>query len=157
RLTLGEEAWRATQSSLVEGWLRTPSTEFAGWAPVEVIHAERTAEWADAGTTARARILRAVLPRINTVTDPPDDPVTPLRFLLGAIGDGIALTTKDRLPVELVRDIADRFGWGMRAFIIRNESDVVEISELRDLATRTRLIELRLRHHTLSLTSAGRA
>ncbi|MGH4027094.1 MAG: hypothetical protein ACRDRV_21190, partial [Pseudonocardiaceae bacterium] len=141
---------------LVEDWLRTPGAEFAGRAPLDVIHDERAADWADAGTAARRSILRAVLPLFATTAEPPADPVPALRFLLEAVDQGITLTAKDRLPVDFVRDMAGRFGWGMAAFIIRKEGDVVELGEIRDLATRTHLITLRLRQHTLELTRAGR-
>lgn len=156
RFSVADEDWPARQRELVEDWLRTPGAEFAGRAALEVIHEERAADWAEAGTTARRSMLRGVLPLFATATEAPADPVPPLRFLLEAIDQGIALTGKDRLPVDFVRDMADRFGWGMPAFIIRKEGDVVELGELRDLATRTHLITLRLRQHTLELTAAGR-
>jgi hypothetical protein len=156
RLSVGDENWPARQGKLVEDWLRTPGAEFAGRAPLNVIHDERAADWAEAGTAARRSILRAVLPLFATPAEPPADPVRPLRFLLEAIDQGITLTGKDWLPVDFVRDMADRFGWGMPAFIIRKEGDVVELGEVRDLATRTHLITLRLRQHTLELTPAGR-
>ena len=156
RLSVGDENWPARQGKLVEDWLHTPGVEFAGRAPLDVIHAERAADWADAGTAARRSILRTVLPLFATTTEPPADPVRPLRFLLEAIEQGITLDSKDRLPVDFVRDLADRFGWGMAAFIIRKEGDVVELGEIRDLATRTHLITLRLRQHALELTPAGR-
>lgn len=155
-LSVGAEDWPAQQRTLVEDWLRTPGTEFAGRAPLEVIHEERGTDWAEAGTAARRGILREVLPLFATTIEPPADPVRPLRFLLETIEQGITLTDKDRLPVDFVRDMADRFGWGMPAFIIRKEGDVVELGEVRDLATRTHLITLRLRQHTLELTPAGR-
>ncbi|MGH3910208.1 MAG: hypothetical protein ACRDRM_05195 [Pseudonocardiaceae bacterium] len=157
RLSVGDENWPGRQGKLVEDWLRTPGAEFAGRAPLEVIHEERAADWADAGTAARRSILRAVLPLFAMSTEPPANPVQPLRFLLEAIYQGITLAGKDRLPVDFVRDMADRFGWGMAAFIIRKEGDVVELGEIRDLATRTHLITLRLRQHALELTPAGRA
>ncbi|MGQ0777641.1 MAG: hypothetical protein ACT4NY_25075 [Pseudonocardiales bacterium] len=50
---------------------------------------------------------------------------------------------------------AARFGWGLPAFTIRRETDVVEVVEVRDLATRARLIAVRKRR--LTLTATGRA
>ncbi|MGQ0777637.1 MAG: hypothetical protein ACT4NY_25055 [Pseudonocardiales bacterium] len=153
--TPGARAWRATQRDLVDAWLRTPSALFAGRTPVDVVHAERAVHWVDAGTTARGAILRAVLPRLTTRTDEERGPLDSLRFLLEAISDGFTLTTTGQLPPALVRDAAARFGWGLPAFKIRKESDVVELVELRDLATRAHLIAVRKRQ--LTLTTVGRA
>ncbi|MGH4015986.1 MAG: hypothetical protein ACRDSL_19105 [Pseudonocardiaceae bacterium] len=153
----GEQSWRSSQCSLVETWLRAPSPLFAGQPPVEVVHAERTAHWVEDGTSARHIIMRAVLPRLSTPIKPATDTMEPLRFLLDTINQGIALTTTGRLPLAFVRDVAARFGWGMPAFKIRHEGDVVELGELRDLATRTGLITLRRRPQTLTLTAAGQA
>ncbi|HEX2299949.1 MAG TPA: hypothetical protein VHH34_15805, partial [Pseudonocardiaceae bacterium] len=130
RLSIADENWPAQQSKLVGDWLRTPAGDFAGRAPLDVIHDERAADWADAGTAARRSILRATLPLFATATEPPADPVQPLRFLLDAIDRGLTLTAKDRLPVDFVREMANRFGWGMAAFIIRKEGDVVELGEI---------------------------
>ncbi|MGH3916950.1 MAG: hypothetical protein ACRDTC_26600 [Pseudonocardiaceae bacterium] len=154
-LTPGRRGWRATQRDLVDAWLRAPSILFAGRTPIDVVHAERAAHWADAGTTARRAILRAVLPRLTMVTGRTSEPVEPLRFLLDAVSNGFALTPTGRLPPALVRDAAARFGWGLPAFTIRKESDVTEVVELRDLATRARLIAVRKRQ--LVLTPTGRA
>lgn len=156
RLTVDDEDWSARQGALVEDWLRTPGAGFAGRAPLDVIHDERAADWVEAGSTARRSSLRAVLPLFATTTEPPADPVPPLRLLLEAVDEGITLAGRDRLPVDFVRDMAGRFGWGMAAFIIRKEGDVVELGEIRDLATRTHLITLHLRQHALELTAAGR-
>ncbi|MGH4023837.1 MAG: hypothetical protein ACRDRV_04545, partial [Pseudonocardiaceae bacterium] len=89
RLSVDDENWAAQQGKLVEDWLRTPGVEFAGRAPLEAIHEERAADWADAGTAARRSIMRAVLPLFAMSTEPPADPVQPLRFLLEAIYQGI--------------------------------------------------------------------
>lgn len=153
--TPGGQGWRATQCDLVDAWLRAPSTLFAGRTPVDVVHAERAAHWADAGTPVRRSILRAILPRLTTLTDGARNPLDPLRFLLEAISDEFTLTATGRLPPALVRDAAARFGWGLPAFAIRKESDVVEVVEVRDLATRARLIAVRKRQ--LTLTATGRA
>jgi len=115
---------------------------------------QRTARWADAGTPARSAILRAVLPLLAMPTDQATNTVTPVRFLLDAIGQGIKLTNTGRLPPSFVRDAADRFGWGLPAFTIRKEGDVVEVGEVRDLAIRAGLIAVRKRQ--LTLTTAGR-
>lgn len=153
--TPGGQGWRNTQRDLVDAWLRAPSTLFAGRTPLEVVHTERIARWAEAGTRARSAILRAVLPHLTPLTDRRSDPVEPVRFLLEAVSDGFLLTATGRLPPALVREAAARFGWGLPAFIIRRESDVVEVVELRDLATRAHLIAVRKRQ--LVLTPAGRA
>lgn len=153
--TPGGRGWRATQRDLVDAWLRTPSTLFTGRPPVDVVHAERAAHWADAGTTARRAILRPVLPRLTPPAGGAPEPVAPLRFLLDAISDGFTLTATGRLPPALVRAAAARFGWGLPAFTIRKENDVVEVVELRDLAIRSRLIAVRKRQ--LTLTATGHA
>lgn len=153
--TPARQGWRAAQRDLVDTWLRTPSARFAGRTPVDVVHAERVVHWADSGTTARSAILRTVLPRLTTLTDEARDPLDPLRFLLEAISEGFNLTATGQLPPALVRDAAARFGWGLPAFTIRRETDVVELVEIRDLATRARLIAVRKRQ--LILTTAGRA
>ncbi|MGH3981028.1 MAG: hypothetical protein ACRDRZ_18865 [Pseudonocardiaceae bacterium] len=146
--------WRTTQRNLIEAWLRAPCTVFAGRAPVDVVHAERAAHWAEAGTAARCAILQPLLPRLAMPTHQADA-VEPLRFLLDAIGDGLTLTTAGRLPPDLVQDVAARFGWGLEAFTVHRENHVVELSEIRDLATRARLT--RIRRRQLNLTDAGRA
>lgn len=156
-LVPGEQSWGTSQYNLVEAWLRAPSPLFGGAPPVDVVHTERTAHWAHTGTPARRAILRAVLPRLGTPATPVTDTMEPLRFLLDAIAQGVPLTATGRLPLDFVRDVAARFGWGMPAFKIRHEGDVIELGELRDLATRTRLITLRRRPPTLSLTAAGHA
>lgn len=157
--TPGGRLWRATQRDLVDAWLRAPSSRFAGRTPLDVVHAERVVHWADAGTAARRTILRTVLPRLAVLTDGAREPreplVEPLRFLLDAIDEGFTLTATGRLPPALVRDAAARFGWGLPAFTIRKESDVAELVEIRDLATRARLIAVRKRQ--LTLTATGHA
>lgn len=180
--TPGEDDWHHTQRKLVETWLRTPSTLFSGRTPADMVHAERAARWADSGTAARCTILHAVLPWLSTPSEQvagpiststtdtsttstsptPTDPghsttVEPLRFLLDAIDQGITLTATGQLPPAWLQDTAARFGWGMPAFKIRKEGDVVEIAELRDLATRARLILFRRRKGRLVLTDAGYA
>lgn len=151
--TPGGPDWRTAQRSLVEAWLRAPCAVFTGRAPADVVHAERAVHWAEAGTSARSAILHPLIPRLAAPAGPADV-VEPLRFLLDAIGDGLILTTAGWLPPDLVRDAAARFGWGMEAFTIRRENDVVELSEVRDLATRARLT--RVRRRQLNLTDAGR-
>jgi hypothetical protein len=154
--TPGGPGWRSTQRNLLEAWLRAPSTLFTGRTPLDVVHAERAAHWADSGPAARSTVLRGVLPLLGEPAEStPPDSLEPLRFLLETIHAGVTLTATGRLPPAWVRDAAERFGWGMPAFKIRKESDVVEIVELRDLATRGRLIAVRRRQ--LTLTPTGRA
>lgn len=153
--TPGARSWRSAQRNLVDAWLRAPSTLFAGRAPVDVVHAERTVDWADSGTAARRAILRGIVALLITRSDRPPEVVEPVRFLLDAINEGFALTGTGRLPPALVREAAARFGWGLPAFTIRKEADVVEVGEVRDLATRAQLIAVRRRQ--LTLTPTGRA
>ncbi|HEY2765869.1 MAG TPA: hypothetical protein VGJ13_17960 [Pseudonocardiaceae bacterium] len=151
----GARSWRTTQRNLVDAWLRAPSTLFSGRAPIDVVHAERAADWVEAGSAARRMILRGLVPLPVTRTGREPHPVEPVRFLLDAIHEGVPLTKTGRLPPALVREAAVRFGWGLPAFTIRKESDVAEVAELRDLATRARLITVRRRQ--LTLTPTGRA
>ena len=156
--TPGEPGWRSTQRDVLQAWLRAPSAQFAGRAPVDVVHAERAVRWAAAGPEARRTILNGVLTRLTQPTDLASertgDELEPLRLLLGAVRDGITLTPTGRLPPAWVRETAARFGWGSPAFKIRHEGDVVEVTEIRDLAIRARLIAVRRRQ--LTLTSGGR-
>jgi hypothetical protein len=151
--TPGRRGWRSIQRNLVDAWLRAPSPLFAGQAPVDVVHAERTVYWAEAGTSTRRTILHPVLPLLAMPTDRATDTVAPVHFLLDAISQGIRLTDTGQLPPAFVRDAAARFGWGLPAFTIRKEGDVVEVGEVRDLATRAGLITVRKRQ--LVLTAAG--
>lgn len=79
--------------------------------------------------------------------------LTPLRWLLEHIGDGVTLTQAGWLPKVLVLQVNDAFGWvDFFGFTVRGETDLPELASLDELARRARLITREGRRVSLSAT-----
>lgn len=63
--------------------------------------------------------------------------LAPMTWLLMACGDGVKPTAAGYLPSALVRDAVDRFDWWEMPGQPRTEGEVHQLSDLREIATRT--------------------
>lgn len=81
------------------------------------------------------------------------DCLTPLRWLLGHVGDGVTLTQAGCLPKALVLEANKTFGWfELLGFKVRTETDLPELATLNE-----RIAEGNdWRNRTWTLTSTGR-
>ncbi|WP_431684176.1 hypothetical protein [Kitasatospora sp. KL5] len=103
-----------------------------------------------------ARLLGRLVPEVLDHPLPaPADTAEPLRWLLGAIGDGVTLTQVGYLPSRLVTEAFARYPhWYPIGKGPRSEADLFQLAHLHELARRHRL--LTKRHRIVKLSSAGR-
>ena len=115
-------------------------------------------EWiaGERGETRR-RILAAIANRLLHSAELPAetaaDPLPRLRWLLGQLNHGIALTQAGNLNQKFVQQSADRFGWDFSR-PPRTEDDLFDLHQLRHLAQRLGLA--RRSGRMLMLTAKGR-
>ena len=157
-LVPGARGWKTRQQELVRRHLNTPRAELMGQTLAQLVLTERAETWVNlrrSGT--RRKILAAIANRLlhpaQLPADAADDPLPRLRWLLGELDGGIALTQAGNLSQKFVQQAADRFGWDF-ARPPRTEDDLYDLHQLRRLAQRLRLA--RRAGRTLTLTAAGR-
>jgi hypothetical protein len=106
----------------------------------------------------RQDLLTQMLPLLAGAVGVPvraSECLTPLRWLLEHIADGVTVTQGGWLPKALVREANDRFGWSnCIGGTLRTETDLPELASLNELARRVRLITKKSRK--VSLTARGR-
>jgi hypothetical protein len=157
-LVPGGRGWKAQQQELVRVHLNTPQAVLLGQALAHVILTERAETWVNLRRSeTRRQILAAIANRLLHPAQLPDgtaaDPLPQLRWLLGELDDGIALTQTGNLCQKFVRESADRFGWDLSR-PPRTEDELFDLHQLRRLAQRLGLA--RRSGRVLTLTAKGR-
>ena len=157
-LVPGRRGWKARQQELVRAHLNVPQAGLLGQTLAQVILTERAGTWLNARRSeTRRRILAAIANRLLRPAELPSataaDPLPPLRWLLGQLDGGIALTQTGNLNRKFVQDSADRFGWDFSR-PPRTEDDLFDLYQLRHFAQDLGLA--RRSGRMLTLTAKGR-
>lgn len=157
-LVPGARGWKTRQQELVRSHLSTPRVELMGQAFAQLILTERVETWVNVlRSDTRRQLLAAIANRLlhpaELSAEAAADPLPRLRWLLGELDSGIALTQTGNLSQKFVQQAADRFGWDFDR-PPRTEDDLYDLHLLHHLAQRLRLA--RRAGRTLTLTAAGR-
>jgi len=155
-LVPGERGWKQLAARITEVSLMLPRLDLRGGTMLAAVCRERRENWAAGYPAARQDLLTQMLPLLAGEVAVPveaSECLTPLRWLLEHIGDGVTLTQAGWLPRALVLEAKDRFGWfDLLGFTVRTETDLPELVTLNELARRARLITKRGRKVSLSAT-----
>lgn len=157
RLVPGARGWRARSAELTEEALRQPADD--GSSPLAEVLGERVQEWT--GRLGRRGIvlpddLSTALAEPQPSLAPVGETLEPLRWLLEQIGPGMKLTTSGYLPTAVVHAADERFGlrpWP--AYPVRSESDLPDLSWIRAVLERARLVTKA--RGRLSLSAKGKS
>ena len=157
-LVPGRPGWRARQKELMRAHLNVPQAGLLGQTLAQVILTERAETWVNARRSeTRRRMLAAIANRLLQPAELPAataaDPVPPLRWLLGQLDGGIALTQLGNLSQKFVQQSADRFGWDFSR-PPRTEDELFDLHQLRHFAQDLGLA--RRSGRMLMLTAKGR-
>ena len=157
-LVPGRPGWRARQKELVRAHLNVPQAGLLGQTLAQVVLTERAETWVNARRSeTRRRILAALADRLLQPAELPAataaDPLPPLRWLLGQLDGGIALTQAGNLSQKFVQQSADRFGWDFSR-PPRTEDELFDLHQLRHFAQDLGLA--RRSGRMLTLTAKGR-
>ena len=154
----GERGWSQLAVRITEVSLMMSRLDLRGGTLFQAVCRERAESWAAGHPAVRQDVLTQILPLLAGEVVVPagaSECLTPLRWLLEHIGDGVTLTKAGWLPTALVLEANDRFGWfDLFGFTLRTETDLTELATLNQLARRARLITKNRRG--LSLSAAGR-
>src|SRR5271165_2885123 len=157
-LVPGRRGWKARQQELVRAHLNVPQAGLLGQTLAQVVLTERAETWVNARRSeTRRRILAAIANRLLQPAELPAataaDPLPPLRWLLGQLDGGIALTQAGNLSQKFVQQSADRFGWDFSR-PPRTEDELFDLHQLRHFAQDLGLA--RRSGRMLTLTAKGR-
>jgi hypothetical protein len=158
-LVPGRPRWRNQAASITEMALTQPLDIPPGQTVVGLVTTERVGCWIDSARhPLHQRWRAAVANRLLHPVEPPADPsdaVAPMRWLLdlAAQTGGAELTQSHYLARAAVVAAVERFGWWDWPKPPRSESDVHELSTVRDAARRLGLV--RRRGRRLHLTARG--
>ena len=161
QLVPGARGWKAHQQNLARAHLSSARLELAGRSWLDVVREERLETWLQGRRSpTRRRLLQPLAAQLRREERLPagvEDPVAPLRWLLGELAGGQTLTQTGNLNRAFVQDAAGRFGWwdaGSHG-LPRSEDELYDLHQVRRLAQRLGLI--RRSGRTLGLTTNGRA
>ena len=167
-LVPGRPHWRSQAASITEMALTQPLDLPPGQTLVGLVITERVGRWIDSARHPLHQQWRAsVANRLLHPVEPPADPsnaVAPIRWLLdlAAQTGGAELTQSHYLARATVVAAVEHFGWWDWSKPPRSESDVHQLSTVRDAARRLRLVRRRGRRlhpppaaPTCSTTPAG--
>ena len=161
-LVPGSRGWRDQQAEIAISVLTTEDALLGGVPPYQRILDERMHAWVrGAGSTTRSGLLAPLAERLRAPVEVPMSAparamLRPLDWLLGEVGDGLALTAAGYLPPRTVGRALDELGW--RDELLgpsTREVDAYPVLVLRETAHRLGL--LRRRGSRLLLSPSGRA
>jgi hypothetical protein len=157
-LVPGVRGWKQLAVRITALSLAMPRLDLRGGSLFQSVCRERAESWATGYPAVRRGLLVPVLPLLSgeiPVPQEAEECLTPLRWLLEQVGDGVTLTAAGRLPTELVATANLRFGWSdLPGVMVREEPDLPELATLQDVARRSRLITTNGRK--ASLSASGR-
>jgi hypothetical protein len=150
--------FKTRSRGLVEAFLNTPSMEYEGASPLNVVRRERTALWAHRLNPRVTPFWTEVLPALQAESLVPanlDLSLAPAKALLEAVGDGVTLTGAGYLPAKLAVALDERFAWTeVFTFNPRGEGDIPPLQWLREHLREQRL--LTTRGNKLTVSAEGR-
>jgi len=154
----GRRGWKTRQQELVRAYLDTPQLDLLGQTLAQVILTERAQTWVNVWRSqTRRRIVAAIANRLLQPAELPPvtaaDPLPWLRWLLGQLNDGVALTQTGNLNRAFVQEHAERFGWDFSR-PPRTEDELYDLYQLRHFAQDLGLA--RRSGRKLTLTARGR-
>jgi hypothetical protein len=153
-LVPGGRGWKQQAARITEASLMMPRMDLRGGTLHQAVCRERGRTWVAGPPAVRQRLLTEMLPLLDGEVAVPAEAsecLTPLRWLLEHIGDGVTLTQAGWLPKALVLEANERFGWfDFFGFTLRTETDLPELAILNELARRARLITRKGRKVALS-------
>lgn len=161
-LVPGARGWRDQQAEIAISVLTTQDPLLGGVPPYQRILDERLHAWVRGpGSTTRSAVLSPLTDRLMAPVEVPMSAparrmLRPLDWLLGEVGDGLALTAAGYLPPRTVGRALDELGW--REELLgpsTREVDAYPVLVLRETAHRLGLI--RRRGSRLLLSPSGRA
>jgi len=137
-LVPGRPGWKTRQQELVRAHLNIAQAELLGQTLAQVILTERAGTWVNVRRSeTRRRLVAAIANRLLHPAELPAataaDPLPPLRWLLGELDGGIALTQTGNLSQKFVQQNADRFGWDFSR-PPRTEDELFDLYQLRHFA-----------------------
>lgn len=164
-LVPGKRGWRTVAAGLSEQRLRGPDPSDEHESLLDSVEQERQAHWL-ADVQRRTGITDDEVAELATALAGAADgaaftavsaSLDPLRWFLGQLADGVAMTTHGYLPRQLALDANERYGWFdlSPAFKVRGERDLPELTLLHELSRESRLVALKQRR--LRLTARGRS
>lgn len=152
----GGAGWKAAADGLSKHVLLGPVPGTIGRNWLSLIIEERVGAWVALAHPAQLRARRvAVADRLLSPPPPPaadalERVVRPMRWLLEACRSGLTLTQSGYLPPALVHEGVDLFGWWEWRGRPRSEADVGQLADLRETASRQKLLTKRGRRLTTS-------
>lgn len=153
----GTRGWKKRQQQLVVTQLNIPQASLLGQTYAQAILTERAETWVNLRRSeTRRTILAAMANQLLCPAQLPvgmTDPLPRLRWLLGELHGGIALTQTGNLNQKFVQQNADRFGWDFDS-LPRTEDDLYDLHQVRGLAQKLGLA--RRAGRQLTLTAKGR-
>lgn len=155
----GAKGWKRRQQEVARRHLNEPRRELAGRPLIEVIRNERMESWLRPGRSETRRVILApIAPRLLLPIEIPgaaaDDALPEVRWLLGELEGGVALTQTGNLNQRFVQAAAERFGWDYHR-PPRSEDELFDLWQIRDRLQEIGLV--RRSKRTLVLTTKGRA
>jgi hypothetical protein len=137
-LVPGRPGWKTRQQDLVRAHLNIAQAELLGQTLAQVILSERAGNWVNVRRSqTRSRLVAAIANRLLHPAELPAataaDPLPPLRWLLGELDGGIALTQTGNLSQKFVQQNAGRFGWDFSR-PPRTEDELFDLYQLRHFA-----------------------
>ena len=153
----GTRGWKKRQQQLVQAHLNIPQASLLGQTYAQAILTERAETWVNLRRSETRRTILAAM--ANQLLYPAQlpvgttDPLPRLRWLLGELNGGIALTQTGNLNQKFVQHNADRFGWDFDT-PPRTEDDLFDLHQVRELAQKLGLA--RRAGRKLTLTAKGR-
>jgi hypothetical protein len=149
----GIRGWKKRQQQLVRTHLNIPQASLLGQTYAQAILTERTETWVNLRRSETRRTILAAL--ANQLLYPAQlpagttDPLPRLRWLLGELHGGIALTQTGNLNRKFVQQNAGRFGWDFGS-PPRTEDDLYDLHQVRELAQKLGLARRAGRQLTLT-------
>lgn len=162
-LVPGRRGRQKEREELVRTHLSLARVELGGASFLDMIRAERLEHWLSRHNRGRVwpHLLPELAPLLGRPHPPPadaaDDPLPPLRWLLGRLLEGQALTQTDNLNRAFVQEASTHFGWSDATFFgpPHCEDELVPLRLTHDLAQRMKA--LRRRGKAIYLSPKGRA
>lgn len=156
----GKQGWKIAVEGLCKSVLLGPAPGTPNRSWLSLIVEERVRMWVAVAHPPELREMRAaVADELLIAPSPPaaqelEAVLQPLRWLLEACRRGVSLTQSGYLPPTLVHEALGLFGWWPEWLgRPRSEADVHQLGQLREVASRLRLMTKRGRRLT---TSASR-
>ena len=153
----GTQGWKKCQQQLVRTHLNVPQASLLGQTYAQAILTERAETWVNRRRSESRRTIVATM--ANRLLHPAQlpvgttDPLPRLRWLLGELHGGIALTQTGNLNQNFVQQNADRFGWDFDG-PPRTEDDLYDLHQVHEFCQKLGLA--RRTGRKLMLTAKGR-